>query len=103
MSFTHNGSFQNFYELFKPNEQDKKFTVILVALFALYFIIALIVPFLEQVVIPRAVKEQVPVQLARIVLKEKQLPLPEKIKEKIIEEKTIEEKAVEEKLEEPKK
>lgn len=92
VSFTHNGSFQNLYELFKTSEQDKKFTLILVALFSLYFIIALIVPFLEQVEIPRAVKEQVPVQLARIMLKEKQLSLPEKLKEKIVEEKPIEEK-----------
>lgn len=91
VSFTHSASFQNFYELFKPSEQDKKFSTILITLFTLYFIIAVIVPFLEQVEVPRAVKEQVPVQLARIVLKEKQLPLPEKPKEKIIEEK-IEEK-----------
>ncbi len=87
VSFTNNASFQNFYELFKPSEQDKKFTTILTMLFALYFIIAVIVPFLEQIEVPRAVKEQVPVQLARIVLKEKQLPLPEKPQEKIVEEK----------------
>ena len=90
VSFTHNASFQNFYDLFKPSEQDKKFTTILVILFAFYFVIAVIVPFLEQVEIPRAVKEQVPVQLARIILKEKQLPLPEKSKEKIVKEKPIE-------------
>lgn len=92
VSFTHNESFQNFYDLFKPSEQDKKFTTILVILFTLYFVIAVIVPFLEQVEIPRAVKEQVPVQLARIILKEKQLPLPEKPKEKIVKDKPIEEK-----------
>jgi len=103
VSFTLNASFQNFYELFKPNEEDKKFTTILFALFTLYFIIALIVPFLEQADIPRAVKEQVPVQLARIVLKEKQLPLPEKAKEKIIEKKPDEEQPIEEKTEELKK
>ena len=92
VSFVHNASFNNVYELFKPNEQDKKFTTILASLFTLYFIIAVIVPFLDQVEVPRAVKEQVPVQLARIVLKEKQLPLPEKPKEKIVAEKPIEEK-----------
>jgi len=90
--FTHKASFQNFYSLFKSSEQDKKFTTILVVLFTLYFIIAVIVPFLEQVEVPRAVKEQVPVQLARIVLKEKQLPLPEKPQEKIVEEKKTAEK-----------
>lgn len=92
VSFTNNASFQNFYELFKPSEQDKKFTTILTILFTLYFIIAVIVPFLEQVEVPRAVKEQVPVQLARIVLKEKQLPLPEKPQEKVVEEQPIVEK-----------
>jgi len=99
VSFINSASFQNFYELFKPSEQDKKFTTILVILFALYFIIAVIVPFLEQVEVPRSVKEQVPVQLARIVLKEKQLPLPEKPKEIIVEEKKIAEKPEELKTE----
>ena len=99
VSFANNASFQNFYELFRPSEQDKKFSIILATLFALYFIIAVIVPFLEQVEIPRAIKEQVPIQLARIVLKEKQLPLPEKLaekpEEKIIVEKPNEEKSLE--------
>jgi len=76
--FTNTVSFQNFYDLFKPSEQDRKFTTILFALFTLYLTVALVVPFLEQVEIPREVKEQVPVQLAKIILKEKQLPLPEK-------------------------
>ena len=83
VSFTASTSFQNFYALFKPSEQDKKFTTILITLCALYFIIAVIVPFLDQVDVPRAIKEQVPVQLAKIVLKEKQLSLPEKVKEKL--------------------
>jgi len=83
VSSTTSTSFQNFYALFKPSEQDKKFTTILITLCALYFIIAVIVPFLDQVEVPRAIKEQVPVQLAKIVLKEKQLPLPEKVKEKL--------------------
>ncbi|MCI2284446.1 AgmX/PglI C-terminal domain-containing protein [Colwellia sp. MSW7] len=93
VSFKNSESFQRFYDLFKPNEQDKKFTIILVSLFALYFIIAVIVSFVEQVEIPREVKEQIPVQLAKIVLKEKQLPLPEKPKEPIIKEKPIDKKA----------
>ncbi|MCW8831808.1 MAG: hypothetical protein OQK03_00625, partial [Colwellia sp.] len=98
VSFTNSASFQHFYELFKPSEQDKKFTSILIGLFALYFIIAVVVPFIEQAEVPREVKEQVPVKLAQIILKEKQLPLPEKPKEKVIEEKKLEEKP-----EEPKK
>lgn len=83
VNFTNSASFQNFYALFKPSEQDRKFTTILVTLFALYFVIAVIVPFIEQVEIPRKIKEQIPVQLANIVLKEKQLLLPKKPKEKI--------------------
>lgn len=101
VTFTHSTSFKNFYALFKPSKQDKKFTTILVLLFAIYFIIAVIVPFIEQVEIPREEKEKIPVQLAKIVLKEKQLPLPEKPKE-IIEEKKIEEKLEEVKKEKPK-
>lgn len=85
VSFTHSNSFQDFCDLFKPNEQDKKFTTILFTLFALYFIVAVIVPFIEQVEVTREVKEQLPVQLAKIVLKEKQLPIPEKIIEKTVE------------------
>lgn len=95
VSFTHSRSLQNIWDLFKPNEQDKKFTTILAILFALYFIVSVIVPFIEQVVVPREVKEQLPIQLAKIVLKEKQLPLPEKTiekpKEAIIEEPKVEE------------
>lgn len=92
VSFSNNASFQNFYDLFKPSDQDKKFSTILTVLFVLYFIVAVVVPFLEQVEVPREVKEQVPVQLARVILKEQQLPLPEKPKEKPPEEKIIEEK-----------
>ena len=92
VSFSHSTSFHNFSDLFKPSEQDKKFTTILIILFALYFAIAVVVPFIEQVEVPREVKEQIPVQLAQIVLKEKQLPVPEKPKEAPIEEKKIEEK-----------
>jgi outer membrane biosynthesis protein TonB len=86
---TNSTSFQNFYALFKSSEQDKKFTTILVTLFTLYFVIAVIVPFVDQVEIPKEIKEQIPVQLAKIVLKEKLL-LPEKLdeikKEKVKEE-----------------
>lgn len=92
VKFSNSASFQNFYDLFKPSEQDKKFTTILISLFALYFVIAVIVPFLEQADIPREVKEQVPVQLAKIILKEKILPLPQKPEEIPTEENKIEEK-----------
>lgn len=105
VSFILSNSFQHFCDLFKPNEQDKKFTTILITLFALFLFVAVIVPFIEQVEVTREIKEQLPIQLAKIVLKEKQLPLPEKKKEKKIEkpvEKDIE-KPKEQPLEEPEK
>ena len=105
VSFTHSASFQHFCDLFKPNEQDKKFTSILALLFTIYFIVAVIVPYIEQVEIPREIKEQLPVQLAKIVLKEKQLPLPEKTiekpKEELIEEPKVEDIPLEIPLEKP--
>ncbi len=71
--------------LFLPSEQDKKFTRILSILFVLYLVIAFTVPFFEQVEVPRKEKEKLPVQLAKIILKEKKLPPPEK--KKVIEKK----------------
>lgn len=95
VSFKNSESFQRFYDLFKPSEQDKKFTTILVALFALYFIVAVIVSLVEQVQIPREIKEQLPVQLAKIVLKEKQLSMPEKPKEILTQDRKKEDKVAE--------
>ncbi len=65
-------------KLFLPSEQDKKFTQILTLLFAVYLIVAITVPLFEQVEVPRKEQEKIPVQLAKIILKEKQLPPPEK-------------------------
>ena len=59
-------------ELFQAGTQDKLFSRILIILLSLYLVIAVVVPFIEQVEIPREVKEKVPVQLAKIMLKEKQ-------------------------------
>ncbi len=91
--------------LFLPSEQDKKFTRILSILFVLYLVIAFTVPFFEQVEVPRKEKEKLPVQLAKIILKEKKLPPPEKKKviEKKPEKKEInkKEKAVVEKKTKP--
>lgn len=74
-------------ELFQAGTQDKLFSRILIILLSLYLVIAVVVPFIEQVEIPREVKEKVPVQLAKIMLKEKQQPVPEKPKEQIKEDK----------------
>ena len=73
--------FQTQSDLFISSPQDKRFIRILSSLLVVYLVFAIGVPLLEQVEIPREVKEQVPPQLAKIMLKEKQLPLPEKIKE----------------------
>jgi outer membrane biosynthesis protein TonB len=73
--------FQTQSDLFISSPQDKRFIRILSLLLIVYLVFAIGVPLLEQVEIPREVKEQVPPQLAKIMLKEKQLPLPEKIKE----------------------
>ena len=80
-----------YINVFEETTQDKKFTKILQVCIGLYLLIALVVPLIEQVKVSREVKEKVPVQLAKIMLKEKKLPIPEKPKEKPIEEKKLEE------------
>lgn len=74
-------------EFLMNNNQDKKFYNILLGLIALYFILAIAVPFIERIDVPREIKEQVPAQLTRIVIEKKQLPVPEPIKLKPPEEK----------------
>ncbi|NMP30575.1 AgmX/PglI C-terminal domain-containing protein [Thalassotalea sp. M1531] len=76
--FTEQERFQELGDLFKPSPQDKRFTQILSLLLVVYLVFAIVVPLLEQAEVPREVKEQIPPQLAKILLKEKQLPLPEK-------------------------
>lgn len=79
--FNYSGNLKTLFDLFKPNEQDKKFIQVLSVLLVLYLIVAVVVPFLTQKEIQREVKEQLPVHLAKIILKEKQLPPPKKVKE----------------------
>ena len=81
----------DYINVFQDTTQDKKFTRILQILVGVYLLIAVVVPFIEQVEVSREVKEKVPVQLAKIMLKEKKLPIPEKKEEKP-KEKPIEEK-----------
>ncbi|GGP99549.1 AgmX/PglI C-terminal domain-containing protein [Shewanella ulleungensis] len=71
-------SFNDLGDLFKPSKQDKLFKQILWLLLLVYLVFAVVVPMLEQVELPREVKEQVPPQLAKIILQEKQLPPPVK-------------------------
>lgn len=77
-----NQSFNDLGDLFKPSKQDKLFKQILWLLLLVYVVFAVVVPMLEQVELPREVKEQVPPQLAKIILQEKQLPPPAKSEER---------------------
>lgn len=95
VSFTNNKNLQWFSELLRSDDQDKRFNTILSILFALYIVIAVLVPLLEQVEIKREVKERLPVQLAQIILKEKKLPLPVKPKETLVEKNKIKEETEE--------
>ncbi|GGI76359.1 AgmX/PglI C-terminal domain-containing protein [Shewanella gelidii] len=76
----HHG-FSHMGELFRPSKQDKLFKRILMLLLLIYLGFAILIPLLEQAVIPREIKEQVPPQLAKVMLQEKRLPPPEKPKE----------------------
>jgi len=84
IALNRSANFQAPDDLFNSNQQDKRFIQILSLLLVVYLVIAIAVPFLKQVKVPREIREQVPAQLARIMLKEKQLPLPEKPKELVI-------------------
>lgn len=73
----------NNMSLFDENN-DILFTRVLSGLIALYLLFGVIVPFIERVEVPREIKEQVPVQLTRVMLKEKEIkpqPEPAEIKE----------------------
>jgi protein TonB len=77
-----NQSFNDLGDLFTPSKQDKLFKQILWLLLLVYVVFAVVVPMLEQIELPREVKEQVPPQLAKIILQEKQLPPPAKPEER---------------------
>ncbi|GAW95807.1 MULTISPECIES: AgmX/PglI C-terminal domain-containing protein [Colwellia] len=78
--------------VFQNTAQDKIFTRILQILIGIFLLFSVVIPFIEQVEISREVKERVPLQLAKIMLKEKQLPkkVEEKPKEKPLERKNTE-------------
>lgn len=68
-------------DLISGNKQDQRFYKVLIALLLIYFVFGIVVPYVERVEIPREIKEQVPPQLTRILLKEKAIPPPEVIEE----------------------
>lgn len=92
-------SLDSFYS---TKKQDQRFIVILFALLIFYVFFAVLVPFVEQKEVDREIVEKIPPQLTRILLEEKQIPIPEKIIEDVIEEKIEEPKKEEPKPEEPK-
>jgi hypothetical protein len=66
--------------VFDDNQQDKLFSRLLIGLLSLYLVFGIIVPMMERVEVSREIKEQVPVQLTRVLLqekaKEKEVPPP---------------------------
>lgn len=81
-------------ELFDESKQDQLFSRILIALLSLYLIFGVLVPMMDRIELPREIKEQVPVQLTRVLLQKK-----DKIKETpppVIEEEPIPEEKIEE-------
>lgn len=84
-------------ELFNGNKQDKVFKKWLIILFLIYLLVGLLVPLFERPVVSREVKEQMPPQLTKIILKKKEEP-----KEKPIEPEKIEVKEEPKEIEPPK-
>lgn len=84
-------------ELFNGNKQDKSFKKWLIILFLLYLLVGLLVPLFERPIVSREVKEQMPPQLTKIILKKKEEP-----KEKPIEPEKIEVKEEPKEIEPPK-
>ncbi|XPF94829.1 AgmX/PglI C-terminal domain-containing protein [Colwellia sp. RE-S-Sl-9] len=79
-----NAVFSDNAELFTDNKQDTLFTKVLIVLLSLYLIFGIIVPFMDRIEVQREIKEQVPVQLTRVLLemKEKEITPPVAIEEK---------------------
>ncbi|WP_051202159.1 AgmX/PglI C-terminal domain-containing protein [Ferrimonas senticii] len=63
-------------DLMQSSRQDHRFKLILTVLLALYLVAALVVPMLEQVELPREQQEQVPPQLAKVILEQKVIEKP---------------------------
>jgi hypothetical protein len=88
-------------ELFDENKQDRLFSRVLIVLLSLYLVFGVLVPMMDRIELPREIKEQVPVQLTRVLLQkieqEKKVPPP------VIEEEPKPEEQVEELIKIPPK
>ncbi len=62
----------------ESDQQDAVFKKVLLVLALVYLVFGVAVPFMEQVEIPRQVKERLPPQLAKIIIEKRQLELPKK-------------------------
>jgi outer membrane biosynthesis protein TonB len=94
VSLANNDFLNDNAELFDESKQDQLFSRILIALLSLYLIFGVLVPMMDRIELPREIKEQVPVQLTRVLLQKK-----DKIKETpppVIEEEPIPEDKIEE-------
>lgn len=94
VSLANNDFLNDNAELFDESKQDQLFSRILIALLSLYLIFGVLVPMMDRIELPREIKEQVPVQLTRVLLQKK-----DKIKETpppVIEEEPIPEEKIEE-------
>ena len=99
VSLAYNDFLDENSELFDENKQDKLFSRVLIVLLSLYLFFGVLVPMMDRVELPREIKEQVPVQLTRVLLQKQ-----EKIKETpppVIEEELKPEDKVEEPVKEP--
>jgi len=99
VSLAYNDFLDENSELFDENKQDKLFSRVLIVLLSLYLFFGVLVPMMDRVELPREIKEQVPVQLTRVLLQKQ-----EKIKEtppSVIEEELKPEDKVEEPVKEP--
>jgi outer membrane biosynthesis protein TonB len=99
---TSNSNFECEDVLFSSSKQDKIFSNVLTILLIIYLVFGVAVPLFERVEIAREVQEKLPVQLAKIILKKKQLPPPEKAKEPVKKDVKQEEIKVEKPIEPPK-
>lgn len=82
-----NATFNENAELFTETHQDKLFTKVLIALLCLYLVFGIVVPLMDRIEVPREIKEQVPVQLTRVLLEKKEKVIPPTVIEEKIEEK----------------
>jgi periplasmic protein TonB len=79
--------------------EDQRFNKILAVLVIVFLVLSIVVTVLNVPALTRAEKEQLPPQLARVMLQKQELPPPKVVEPPKVEEKKIEEKKPEKKIE----